>query len=208
MDPTVSLGVGDGEAQVDARLCAARNGSNSSLGELLEGCRGYMLLVANRALGDDLRQKIGASDLVQETFLDAKRDFSNFRGNSEREFYGWLTQILVNRLRNAARHYRETQGRAIGRELPLEADLERAIVELTGGDETPSALIAAWEEEQRVRDSLERLSETDRQVLILRNWEDRSFAEIGEQMGRSAEAARKLWIRAVERLGRELEANP
>jgi len=205
MDPTSSARDRDEGGQVELWLHAARNGSNSGLGELFEACRGYMLLVANRAIDSDLRQKTGASDLVQETFADAHRDFGQFRGTTEREFYGWLMQILVNRLRNTARHYRGTKMRNLGREVPLEADLDRIAAELIGSDDTPSALVSALEEEQKVRECLERLPEAQREVLILRTWEHRSFEEIGQEMRRSADAARKLWTRAVERLGRELE---
>lgn len=198
----------DEEDQVQRWLQAAQNGSNSGLGQLLEACRGYMLLVANQAIDSDLRQKTAASDLVQETFFDAHRGFGQFRGTTEREFFAWLTQILINRLRNAARQYRDTQMRDVGREIPLDRDLDRIAAELMGNDDTPSALVAALEEEQIVRECMDRLPATQREVLILRSWENQSFSEIGLKMDRSADAVRKLWTRAVERLGRELEKVP
>lgn len=189
-----------------ARIRAAHAGSDSALGELLEGCRRYMLLVANRALDSDLRAKAGASDLVQETFVAAAKDFQRFRGDSERELFAWLTQILIHRIHKHVRDFRETQKRDIGREEALEAGL--AAMFLSGGDETPSALVAAQEERQRVQQALARLQEHESQVLVLRTWKQLSFEEIGTLMNRSPDAARKLWARSVERLGRELEASP
>ena len=67
--------------------------------------------------------------------------------------------------------------------------------------ETPSRILSVWEEDHRLNQCLQKLCQDDRQVLILRNWEEKSFAEIGEVMGRSANAARKHWLRAAERLG-------
>jgi WD40 repeat protein len=63
-------------------LPAARAGSSEALGQALEICRGYLLRVANQGLNADLRAKGGASDLVQETFLEAQRDFGCFQGAS------------------------------------------------------------------------------------------------------------------------------
>ena len=60
----------------------ARLGSIEASGELLEACRGYLLLIANGQLDADLRQKLGGSDLVQETFVQAHRDFVRFNGGS------------------------------------------------------------------------------------------------------------------------------
>src|SRR5260370_40490207 len=78
-------------------LRAARAGSADALGRALEACRGYLLQIARRELGPDLQAKCGASDLVQQTFLEANRDFSYFHGATENE---WRA-----RLRAAARDH-------------------------------------------------------------------------------------------------------
>ena len=57
-------------------VTTARGGSREALGEALESCRAYLLLVANRELDDDLQAKGAPSDLVQETFLEAQRDLN------------------------------------------------------------------------------------------------------------------------------------
>src|SRR5262245_58290664 len=71
-------------------LSDARAGSPEALGAVLEACRGYLLLIAQGELSPDLRAKAGASDLVQQTFLDAQRDFGRFRGESVAELRAWL----------------------------------------------------------------------------------------------------------------------
>src|SRR5262249_14287737 len=79
-------------------LAAARGGSREALGEALESCRAYLLYVAQREMAPELQAKGGASDLVQETFLDAQRDFDRFRGATEEELLAWLRRLLVHKM--------------------------------------------------------------------------------------------------------------
>src|SRR5262249_18694074 len=91
--------------ELDVLLRRARAGDGLALGELLERYRNYLKLLA-RLQGDRrLKGKFDASDLVQETFLEAHRDFDQFRGVTERELAAWLRQILVSNLANLVRHY-------------------------------------------------------------------------------------------------------
>src|SRR6516162_3607856 len=106
--------------ETDKLLAAARAGSAEALGKALETCRRYLLLVAERRLDPKLRAKGGASDLVQETFLEAQRDFDAFRGTSEAELLAWLSRLLLNNVGNFARRYRGTDKRDVGREVVLQ----------------------------------------------------------------------------------------
>src|SRR5262245_29910755 len=101
-------------------LPAARAGSRDALGQALDACRHYLLRIAQAGLDPDLRAKAGASDLVQETFLEAQRDFARFQGTSEAELLAWLRRLLLNNVANFTRRYRETAKRQTGREVPLE----------------------------------------------------------------------------------------
>src|SRR5215831_18239186 len=102
-------------------LAAARAGSREALGQVLETFRAYLLLVADRELDPELRAKGGASDLVQDTFLEAQRDFGHFHGSSVEELRAWLRCLLLNNVANFTRHYRQRAKRDIGREISLEA---------------------------------------------------------------------------------------
>src|SRR5215472_18934808 len=108
---------------VDAaqRLAAARAGSREALGQALEAFRGYLLLLAQEDLDPELRAKGGASDLVQDTFLEAQRDFGQFHGASVDELRAWLRRLLLNNMANFTRQYRERAKREVRREVPLEA---------------------------------------------------------------------------------------
>src|SRR5262245_26207367 len=75
-------GMADAAANAARWLPAARAGSSEALGQVLEACRGYLLLIAGQELEPALRAKGGASDLVQQTFLEAQRDFAGFHGTT------------------------------------------------------------------------------------------------------------------------------
>jgi RNA polymerase sigma-70 factor (ECF subfamily) len=191
-------------------LPAARAGSREALGQVLEACRAYLLRIANEGLSDDLQAKGGASDLVQETFLEAHRDFARFQGDTEAELLAWLRCLLLNNVANFARCYRTTGKRQVGREVRLESgDSSRAEgAGFVATASSPSTEAMAHEKADAVARALERLPEDYRRVITLRNQERREFHDIGRLMDRSADAARRLWSRAIERLQHELEATP
>lgn len=191
---------------IDRDLAVARAGSAEALGRLLQVSRPYLLLVANQELPPELRGKVGGSDLVQETFLEAQRDFAQFEGTSEADLLAWLRRILLNNIANVSRHY-QTDKRQVSREVqregPAACDLCQN-VEAEGA--SPSSEMAAQEQDLALRRALDQLSEPLRQVVQWRNYERLSFEEIGQRLGRSAEAARKMWGRAIVQLQRMLES--
>src|SRR5689334_6977604 len=104
------------ESGIEDLLQQARSGDGEARGRLLEAYRNYLALVARLQLSQRLQSKVDAADLVQETFLNAHRHFSQFRGHSEDELLAWLRQILVAQAANLVRHYCGTQARDIRRE--------------------------------------------------------------------------------------------
>ena len=196
------------EPDVDELLPAARAGSTADLGRALERFRDYLLAVANHQLDPALRAKGGASDIVQETFLEAQRDFAQFGGTTGTELRAWLLRLMSNNLANFARHYKETGKREVGREVGLPGDTSGMIGGVAAETPTPSVEVMADERAEAVRLAVERLPEDYRRVIVLRNREDRPFDEIAALMGRSENAVRKLWFRAIELLQTELGTPP
>ena len=80
--------------------CEPDENARQDAGRLLEGCRQYLLMIANEVIGPELRAKFGASDLVQDTFLEAQRHLDVFRGQTKGELRAWLRRILECRLAN------------------------------------------------------------------------------------------------------------
>jgi RNA polymerase sigma-70 factor (ECF subfamily) len=191
-------------------LAAARAGSGEALGQVLETFRAYLLLVADRELDPELRAKGGASDLVQETFLEAHRDFAQFHGASVDDLRAWLRRLLLNNVANFTRDYRQRAKREVGREVPLEgcgSSHERG-AGLAADGISPSGEAVAHEQAEALARAMKALPPDYRQVLALRHEEQLTFEDIGQRMQRTANAARMLWLRAVERLQKEMRVWP
>jgi len=188
-------------------LEAARGGQDDAFGRLFETFRRHLLLVAHRELPQGLRGKLGPSDVVQETAVDAQRAFEGFRGSTAEECFAWLRSILRNNVIDAVRHYELSQKRASGREISLATETGRrqgSLVELPHG--LPEGSAIRHEDADVLARAMTRLTSDHRSVLHLRYWEGLSFPEIGERLGRSSDAVRKLWYRAVERLQEEINS--
>jgi RNA polymerase sigma-70 factor (ECF subfamily) len=192
-------------------LARARGGDPAARGELLELYHNYLRVLARAQLDRSLRVRLDESDLVQETLLEALRDFRQFAGSSERELVGWLRRILVRNLADQVKRHR-AHARDWKRQESLEALLDRSCQEVhdaLGRDvSTPSAQAARREQAVLLADALARLPDDYARVIVLRNLERLPFEEVAARMGRSAGAARMLWARALERLGRELGDRP
>jgi RNA polymerase sigma-70 factor (ECF subfamily) len=192
--------------EVARSIADARAGSRAALGRVLDACRGYLLLVAQGELAPELRAKGGgASDLVQDTLLEAFRDFDKFRGESEDELVAWLRRLLLNNVADFARQYRATDKRRLDREVAPGGESSSAPGgRLVAAGPSPSSAAAAVEQAVAVLRVLDRLPEEYRQVIVLRYQDERSFDEIGGELGLTANAARKLLVRAIERVQAEL----
>jgi len=188
----------------DVLLRHARTGDGSALGRLLELYRNYLKLLARLQIDRRLQVKLDASDVVQETFLEAHRDFGQFRGTTEGELVSWLRQILVTNLANLVRHYRGTQRRDIRLERELAAELDESSRALDHGlvarQSSPSQQAAYHEQAVLLADALGQLPEDYREAVILRHLEGLSFAEVAERMERTVDSVKKLWARGLARL--------
>jgi RNA polymerase sigma-70 factor (ECF subfamily) len=188
-------------AGLESWIEAARRGDREALGRALLSFREYLLLVANDAIHPALGAKVGASDIVQDTFFRAHRGFPEFRGRSEAEWRSWLRTILVRSVAHHYRRYELTAKRGRGCEVPMHASIA---VAPASRDPTPSGQLARLERERALLAAVDRLPEHYREVVVWHHRERLPFEEVGRRRGISAEAARKLWTRALGRLREEL----
>jgi RNA polymerase sigma-70 factor (ECF subfamily) len=190
-------------------LDRARAGDSPALGRLLESHRGYLSVLARVQIGRRLQGKADASDVVQDAFLGATRDFPQFRGTSEGEFRAWLRQILASLLANLVRHYQGTQRRDVRLERQLAVELDQSSVALDRGlvapQSSPSQQAARREQAVVLADALARLPEEWRDLLILRHLEGLTFPEVARRLGRTVDVLKKQWPRALAGLRRVLE---
>jgi RNA polymerase sigma-70 factor (ECF subfamily) len=193
-------------------LREARTGDGAALGRLLGLYQHYLAVLARLQLGQRLQDKADSADLVQETFLKAHRDFSQFRGTTETEFVGWLRQILATSLAQLLRRYFGTRRRdpRLERELALELDqssraLDRGLVAPVS---SPSRCAVRREQAVLLADALGKLPGHYREVMVLHHLEGLCLAEVARRMGRSPDSVEKLWARALIQLRKLLDSPP
>jgi RNA polymerase sigma-70 factor, ECF subfamily len=191
-------------------LAAARAGSLEALGQTLHAFRAYLLAIAERELDPQLKPKGGASDLVQQTLLEAVGNFEAFRGKTDAELRAWLRRLLLHNVVDFTRQYRDAEKREVSRECQLGPGTSSSEVapQVVDSGPSPSALAAKSEEAQAIQRAVEKLPDDYRRIIVLRYQDERSFEEIGRSMNLSANAARKLWARAIKRLRQESEEQP
>jgi RNA polymerase sigma-70 factor (ECF subfamily) len=191
---------------VEQLIGQARAGDGAALGQLFALYRRYLGLLARVQIGRRLQGKADPSDLVQETFLKAHRNFAQFRGLAEGELVAWLRQILAATLANLVRHYFGRQRRDARLEQELADDLDGSSRILDHGlvarESSPSDQAARREQAVLLADALDRLPANYREVLVLRHLEGLTFPEVARRMGRSVGSVEKLWIRALAQLRR------
>lgn len=189
-------------------IAAAQAGEHGALGKLLDAARSYLLAIAARELPADVRPHLAPSDVVQETAIEIQVAFAGFAGDSASQFLGWLRGILLHNVSDAIRRRRAYQ-RALDRH--ASAPPRGAPPDRDTARRSPVALLRPTEASAIRRDDaglvarvLATLGDDARRVVHLRYWEGLSFVEIGGRIGRSDEAVRKVWYRAVARLQSEL----
>jgi RNA polymerase sigma-70 factor (ECF subfamily) len=188
-----------------------RNGEPAARELLFDRYRHYLWLLAQAQLGRYLRAKCDPSDIVQQTLLEAHRDFAQFEGTHEGELLAWMRRILAHNLYNETRRF-AAQQRNAAREVSLEqlrAGLDHSSAVLgrcLAADITPPSQTAAQREAAvKLANIMARLPEDYRTVLILRVFEGLSAEEVAQRMNRSCGAVRMLQLRALTALRAEMK---
>lgn len=199
----------DSAQSLASLLAAYRSGDTEAGNRLLQHYEPWLRMLARLQFESQFHAKFDPSDIVQQTMLQAVRDFARFRGTTDAELAAWLRQILAHTLAHEIRRYGGTQKRDLAREVPLDQQLTQASERL--GDilpapgTSPSQAVVRQERQVQLAQALERLPEDYREVIVLRNLEGLSHDEVAARMGRNTGAVRMLWVRALTRLRQELE---
>jgi RNA polymerase sigma-70 factor (ECF subfamily) len=191
-------------------LDAARRDESDALGRLLDAHRNYLTLLARIQVGRRLQGKVDPADLVQDTFLDAHRQFSQFRGDTVKSVAAWLRRILAGQIAHLVRRYFSAEARDVRLEQSIEHELDSSSEWLAKGmsspGSSPSEAAARREELIRLGDALEQLPPDYRDVILLRQIEGLQFAEVARRLGRTEDSVQKLWVRGLDSLRKILDA--
>ncbi len=189
--------------RVSELIARARQGDTECREQLFALCRSYARHLARDQVETSLRRKVDASDVVQQTMLEAYCGFEQFRGSTEKELLAWLRQILSHNVADFVRHYLRTAKRELAREVPFRDPATTrplGAAEPAAAGPTPSQQVAGLETQLQVIAALDQLPPDYQEVIVLRNLERLAFAEVAKRMGRSRPAVQMLWMRAIRKL--------
>jgi RNA polymerase sigma-70 factor (ECF subfamily) len=172
----------------------------------LERYRDYLRLLARLQLHARLQAKLDASDIVQQTLLQAHQNLGQFRGQTEAEWLAWLRAILANTLAAAGRRF-ATEARDAGRERSFEHDLDHSSSRLAGllvaDQSSPSERAVRADELLRLARALNSLPPDQQRVVELHHLRGLSVAEVAQRVERTRPAVVGLLYRGLKKL-REL----
>lgn len=162
----------------------------------------YLRRIATKEWRRSLEFKESISDLVQESLTAGVRDFTAFEGKTEGELAAWLRRILFRIM------YGKIRKLKTGKADVTREQKGKDVKEIEGTEPTPSAVMHEIEQRLKLEIALQQLAEHYRQVIELHHIEGLTFAEIGQQLEKSAEAVRKLWVRGLVSLQEKLGELP
>lgn len=185
----------------------ARQGDREAFGRLLEAQRAALHRLAERQLDARIAVRMDASDIIQQTFLEAHRNFQQFAGQDARQLAAWLEAILDHKVAGAIRDHALLQKRNVHRDRSLD-DSHKGMgslkQELDAGLSTPSQKAIRGEQEQLVVQALNVLPDDQREAVRLRHLEGWPLADIAQHLGRSPAATAGLIKRGMQALRRQL----
>lgn len=169
--------------------------------------RDYLILLARSQFPERLQARLDASDVVQQTLLEAHRDLEQFRGTTSAEMAGWLRQILARNLANIARD-QDRQKRDVHREQSLEQGLQASSARLeawlSDGGISPSRHAERNEQLLQLAAVLTKLTPEQRQAIEMRYLQGMTLASISEQMEKSPSAVGGLLHRGLSEIRKSM----
>ena len=174
-------------------------GDEAALAALVELHLPWLREHVDKRLGQFLRRHGDADDYLQDAVLDFLRDAPRFQVRDGAQLRGLLARVVENTLRDKNDWFRAKR-RDLGKNDTLPTDSVLALDPALQRSTTPSKDATRNEVRDWVRLGLELLEAEDRKIILAREYEDRSFVAIGEELGMTANAVRMRWVRAVARL--------
>jgi RNA polymerase sigma-70 factor (ECF subfamily) len=187
-------------------LQRATAGDALAWGELLVEHEGRLERMVAFRLDPRVRRRVDASDVVQEAFLAAASRREDYFRYPPVPIFLWLRGIVSNKLLEIHRHHLGMEKRDAAREVPLDphplpdATSAALLDQLTGHATGPGTAAARAEVKFRLRQVLDSMDATDREVLALRHFEQLTNGEAAAVLHIQERAAAKRYVRALKRL--------
>ncbi|QDV09832.1 ECF RNA polymerase sigma factor SigD [Planctomycetes bacterium Poly30] len=200
----------DEDPALRAALEQARGGDLAAVGPLLESYRSRLARMVSIRMDSRLKGRFDTSDVLQETFVEIARRLPRYleeEPEKKMPFFLWVRFLVGQKLLQFHRSHLGVEARAADREVPLSvqsgpgaSSYSVASVWLAESGGTPSRAAVAGEEHARVQEALEGMSAMDREVLVLRHFEQLSNTEVATLLQISPQAASARYVRALTRL--------
>jgi RNA polymerase sigma-70 factor (ECF subfamily) len=191
------------DAPIAELLHRARGGDGEALGALLDRYRAYLRILAQRKLDGAVQARVDVSDVVQQTYLEAHRDFAAFQGEVEAELIAWLRRILEHNAAHTIERHLFAQKRTMDREKSLDDSygLGAPLAGRVAADQTsPSRRAMLGEAAARLAEAIESLPEDQREAIRLRHLEGWTLEQLAVRFGRSESAVAGLLKRGLRGL--------
>jgi RNA polymerase sigma-70 factor (ECF subfamily) len=177
--------------------------------ELLQQHRDRLKRVVQLRLDARVRARTDSSDIVQEVLIEAARRSAEYAEAPRVPFFVWLRMIAMDRIVMSHRKHLGAEMRSVAREQPLcHADLHSAShelsMQLSAGQPTPSSEAARSELRQCVHEVLTSLNDVDREIVLLRHFEQMDNAEVASALGMNPSTTSSRYVRALAKLRKEL----
>ncbi len=182
-------------ASSTAVLREALAGSDRALDTLYERCGPRLLSFIRLKMGRSLRARLESRDILQATFLKSFQHLDDFEGEDGRSLLGWLMRIAEHEIHDRADFHHRQQ-----RDAKQEEDLSGHSGLLLARSRSALSRLIVDERAERVEAALESLGEAHRQVILLRSFEELSFPQIAKTLGKSEDACRMQFARAMTAL--------
>ena len=191
--------------ETEQLLQEVRAGAPAAVDQLLHRHRAPLRRMIDLRLDPALAGRVDASDVVQEVLLEASRRLSAYLKEPAMPFHLWLRHIAHDHMIDAHRKHRVAQRRSLDRERPLgRLAADRSSLELAAEffdqELTPASAAMRHELEQRLQSAVAALDDDDREIILMRHFEQLANQEVAAVLGLSEAAASMRYLRALRRL--------
>lgn len=202
----------DGQ-QTQELLRSAKAGDDQAVEQLLDRHRDSLRRMIGLRLDQRVMRRVDVSDVVQDVLVEANRRLQDYLANPVMAFHLWIRQIAKDRIIDAHRRHRVSAKRSVDREQPLiaQAGFEHSTIELAAQLRDPELTPAARATQRELADQLQtviaQLEERDREIILMRHFEQLSNQEIATALELTEPAASMRYLRALKRLRKLLDAS-
>jgi RNA polymerase sigma-70 factor (ECF subfamily) len=193
-------------SQTQVLLTAARGGDAAARNQLLERHREALRRMIALRMDPRIARRVDASDIVQDVLVEANRRLTDYLEQARMPFHLWLRHLARDRMIDAHRMHRGAARRSTDREQPLDraATGDRSALDLAAficdRQLTPAAAATHHELEERFQAAIELLDDADREVILMRHFEQLTNGEVAQALELSDAAAGMRYLRAMRRL--------